>query len=145
MTFPPHASLLESGTWGRNECHRDDESTVSHPYIRTEQHVFVFITPKDIFSLFLGPVLVRLRPFHTRFAILRRDHGFLEGASFIQSSCLKPTPDSTNRGFWRSQNSRAISTAVRRGLTCERRKTFLSKRRDVERGHPDLGTFGTPP
>ncbi|GBN78471.1 hypothetical protein AVEN_136431-1 [Araneus ventricosus] len=68
--------------------------------ICTKQHVFAFITPKDIFSLFLGPVLVRLRPFHLRLAILRRDHRFLDGASSIQSSCLKPTPDSTNRWFW---------------------------------------------
>ncbi|GBN20102.1 hypothetical protein AVEN_30965-1 [Araneus ventricosus] len=28
----PHASLLVSGTWGRNECFGDDESIVSHPY-----------------------------------------------------------------------------------------------------------------
>ncbi|GBM14443.1 hypothetical protein AVEN_246603-1 [Araneus ventricosus] len=68
--------------------------------IRTKQHVFALITPKGIFPLFLGPVLVRLRPFHTRLAILRRDHWFLDGASSIQSSCSKPTPDSTNRGFW---------------------------------------------
>ncbi|GBN58677.1 hypothetical protein AVEN_177824-1 [Araneus ventricosus] len=113
--------------------------------IRTKQHVFAFITPKDIFPLFLGPVLVRLRPFQPRLAILRRDNRFLEGASSIQSSCLKPTPDSTNRGFWGSQRSRAMSAAVWRGLTCERRKTFLSKRRDIERGRPDLGTFCTPP
>ncbi|GBL83235.1 hypothetical protein AVEN_189290-1 [Araneus ventricosus] len=68
--------------------------------IRTKQHVFAFITPKDIFPLFLGPVLVRLRPFHTRLAILRRDHLFLDGVSSIQSSCLKPAPDSTNRRLW---------------------------------------------
>ncbi|GBL84447.1 hypothetical protein AVEN_117206-1 [Araneus ventricosus] len=41
-------------------------------------------------------------------------------------------------GFWGSQRSREMSTAVKRGLTRERRKTFLSKRRDVERGRPDL-------
>ncbi|GBM44055.1 hypothetical protein AVEN_223177-1 [Araneus ventricosus] len=68
--------------------------------VRTKQHVFSFITPKDIFPLFLGPVLVLLRPFHKRLAILRRDHRFLDGAFYIQSSCLKLTPDSTNRGFW---------------------------------------------
>ncbi|GBN25594.1 hypothetical protein AVEN_153974-1 [Araneus ventricosus] len=94
--------------------------------IRTKEHVFAFITPKDIFPLFLSPDLVRLRPFHTRLAILRREHRFLDGASSIQSSCLKPTPDSTNRGFWGSQSSRAMPTAVRWGLTSERRKTFLS-------------------
>ncbi|GBM76020.1 hypothetical protein AVEN_68967-1 [Araneus ventricosus] len=74
--------------------------TMNPLYSRTKQHVFVLITPKDIFSLFLGPVLVRLRPFHTLHAILRRDHRFLDGVSSIQFSCLKPTPDSTNRGFW---------------------------------------------
>ncbi|GBM17311.1 hypothetical protein AVEN_237294-1 [Araneus ventricosus] len=68
--------------------------------IRTKQHVFAFIAPKDIFPLFLGPVLVRLHPLHTRLAILRRDNRFLDGASSIQSSCVKPTPDSTNRGLW---------------------------------------------
>ncbi|GBN80638.1 hypothetical protein AVEN_21363-1 [Araneus ventricosus] len=68
--------------------------------ILTKQHVFAVITTKDIFPLSLGPVLVRLRPFHTRLAIFRRDHRFLDLASSIQSSCLKPTPDSTNRGFW---------------------------------------------
>ncbi|GBM00892.1 hypothetical protein AVEN_151356-1 [Araneus ventricosus] len=31
----PHASLLESSTWGRNECLRDNESTLSHPYQTT--------------------------------------------------------------------------------------------------------------
>ncbi|GBL88498.1 hypothetical protein AVEN_159085-1 [Araneus ventricosus] len=115
--------------------------------IRTKQHVFAFITPKNIFPLFLGPVLVRLRPFHTRLAIIRRNHRFLDGASSIRSSCLKPTPDSTNRGLrvLGSQRSRAMSTAVRRRLTRERRKTFLSKRRDLERAGPDIGTFGTPP
>ncbi|GBM90958.1 hypothetical protein AVEN_275241-1 [Araneus ventricosus] len=115
--------------------------------IRTKQHVLAFITPKDIFQLFLGPVLVRPRPFHTRLAILSREHRLLDGAPSIQSSCLKPTPDSTNRGFWvwGSQSSHAMSTAVRRGLTSERRKMFLSKRRDIERGRPDLGTFGSPP
>ncbi|GBN41857.1 hypothetical protein AVEN_196759-1 [Araneus ventricosus] len=50
--------------------------------IRTKQH-FAFITPKDIFPLFLGPVLVRLRPLHKRLAILRREHRFLDGASSI--------------------------------------------------------------
>ncbi|GBL87677.1 hypothetical protein AVEN_81307-1 [Araneus ventricosus] len=35
-----------------------------------------------------------------------------------------------------------MSTAVRQVLTHERRKTFLSKTRNVERGRPDLGTFG---
>ncbi|GBL89866.1 hypothetical protein AVEN_179634-1 [Araneus ventricosus] len=136
--------MLQSGTWGRKEC----LGTTNPLYpIRTKQHVLAFITPKDIFPLFLGPVLVRLRPFHTRLAIRSRDYRFLDGASSIQSSCLKPASDSTNRGFWLwgSQSSRAISTAVRRRLTRERRKTFLSKRRDVERGRPDLGTFGTPP
>ncbi|GBN73712.1 hypothetical protein AVEN_38922-1 [Araneus ventricosus] len=113
--------------------------------IRTKQHVLAFITPKDIFPIFLGPVLVRLRPFHTRLTILRRDHRFLDGAFSIQCSCLKPTPESTNRGFSGSQSARAMSTAVRRGLTRERSETFLSKRRDVERGSSDLGTFGTPP
>ncbi|GBN27600.1 hypothetical protein AVEN_205667-1 [Araneus ventricosus] len=68
--------------------------------IRIKQQVFAFITPKDIFPLFLGPVLVGLFLFHTRLAILRRDHRFLDGASSIRSSCLKPTPDSSNRGFW---------------------------------------------
>ncbi|GBN80507.1 hypothetical protein AVEN_207961-1 [Araneus ventricosus] len=51
--------------------------------IRTKQHVYAFITPKDIFPLFLGPVLVHLRSFHTHFAILRRDSLFLDGASSI--------------------------------------------------------------
>ncbi|GBN17814.1 hypothetical protein AVEN_177473-1 [Araneus ventricosus] len=68
--------------------------------IHSTQHVLAFITPKDIFPLFLGTVLVRLRPFHTRLAILRRDHRFLDGTSSNYSSCLKPTPDSKNRGFW---------------------------------------------
>ncbi|GBN32636.1 hypothetical protein AVEN_130731-1 [Araneus ventricosus] len=58
--------------------------------IRTKEHIFAFITSKDVFPLFLGPALVRLRPFHTR---LRRDHRFLDGASSIQSSCMKTTPD----------------------------------------------------
>ncbi|GBN18145.1 hypothetical protein AVEN_241294-1 [Araneus ventricosus] len=77
--------------------------------IRNKQHAFSFITPKDIFPLILGPVLVRLRTFHTCLAILHRDHQFLDRASSIQSSCLKPTPESTNRGFWGSQSSRAMS------------------------------------
>ncbi|GBN32635.1 hypothetical protein AVEN_130730-1 [Araneus ventricosus] len=64
--------------------------------IRTKEHIFAFITSKDVFPLFLGPALVRLRPFHTR---LRRDHRFLDGASSVQSSCMKTTPDRTNRGF----------------------------------------------
>ncbi|GBM78013.1 hypothetical protein AVEN_13031-1 [Araneus ventricosus] len=75
--------------------------TTNPPYpIRTKQHVFSFISPKDIFPLFFGLVLVLLRPFHTRLAILRRDHRLLDGAFSIQSSCLRPTPNSTNRGFW---------------------------------------------
>ncbi|GBM58037.1 hypothetical protein AVEN_170644-1 [Araneus ventricosus] len=49
--------------------------------IRTKQHAFAFITPKDIFPLFLGPVLVCLRPFHKRLAVLRRDHWFLDEPS----------------------------------------------------------------
>ncbi|GBM49797.1 hypothetical protein AVEN_266131-1 [Araneus ventricosus] len=115
--------------------------------ICTKQHIFVFITPKETFPLFLGPALVRLRPFHTRLAILRRHNRFLDGSFSILSSCLKPTPDSTNRAFWvwGSQSSRTVFATVRRGLTRERRKTFLSKRRDVERRRPDLGTFGTSP
>ncbi|GBL81910.1 hypothetical protein AVEN_50503-1 [Araneus ventricosus] len=64
--------------------------------ISTKQHVFAFITPKDIFPLFFGPFHVHLRPLHL--SILRGDHWFLDGATSIQSSCLKPTPDSTN-GF----------------------------------------------
>ncbi|GBL73200.1 hypothetical protein AVEN_159265-1 [Araneus ventricosus] len=97
--------------------------------IRTKQHVFAFITPRDIFLLFLDPILVRLRPFYKRLAILRRDHRFLDGASSIQTSYLKPTPVSTNRGLWvwGSQSSSAMSTAVRQVLTHKRRKTFLSK------------------
>ncbi|GBM98872.1 hypothetical protein AVEN_69060-1 [Araneus ventricosus] len=48
MTFPPPCFLLKSSTWGRNECLGDDESTVSH---QSKQHVYAFITPKDIFPL----------------------------------------------------------------------------------------------
>ncbi|GBL94148.1 hypothetical protein AVEN_163480-1 [Araneus ventricosus] len=50
---------------------------------------------------------------------------------------LRPTRR-RSRGFGGSQSSRAMSTAVRWGLARERRKTFLSKRRDVERGRSDL-------
>ncbi|GBN52287.1 hypothetical protein AVEN_51174-1 [Araneus ventricosus] len=80
---------------------------------------------------------VRSTLFHMSLAILRRDNRFLDGASSIQSSCLKPTLDSTNRGFWGPQSSRVMSTDVRRELTRDRRKTFLPNRRGVERGRPD--------
>ncbi|GBN38622.1 hypothetical protein AVEN_193993-1 [Araneus ventricosus] len=47
--------------------------------IRTKQNVFAFITSKDIFPLFLGPVLVRLRPFHMRLRFFVENIGFLTG------------------------------------------------------------------
>ncbi|GBO08102.1 hypothetical protein AVEN_243367-1 [Araneus ventricosus] len=139
VTFPPPCFIVgiwylgsKRVPWGRRiHC---------IPFVPNSMYLN-FISPKDIFPLFLGPVLVRLRPFHTR--LLLRDHRFLDGAFSIQSSCLKPTSDSF--GFWGSQSSHAMSTAVRRGWTREKHKMFLLKRRDVELGRPDLGTFGTTP
>ncbi|GBM79186.1 hypothetical protein AVEN_209516-1 [Araneus ventricosus] len=84
-----------------------------------KQHILASITPKDIF---LGPVLVRLRPFHTSLAILSRDHRFLDGASSIQCSCLKPTPDSTNRGFGFGGHKAHVHV-YRRQVGIDRRKT----------------------
>ncbi|GBL87237.1 hypothetical protein AVEN_270514-1 [Araneus ventricosus] len=141
MTFPPLCFIAviwnlgsKRVSWGRRiHC---------IPSVRNNMYLLSSLQRTSSHSFF-GPVLERLLPFHKRLAILRRDQRFLDGLQ--QSSCLKPTPDSTNRWFRGSQSSRAMSTAVRRGLTRERRKSFLSKKRDVERGRPDLRTFGTPP
>ncbi|GBN79153.1 hypothetical protein AVEN_93679-1 [Araneus ventricosus] len=64
--------------------------------IRTKQHVFAFITPTSSPFFMVQPLCAFA---HARLAILRRDNRFLGGASSIQSSRLKPTPDSPNKGF----------------------------------------------
>ncbi|GBN10072.1 hypothetical protein AVEN_136269-1 [Araneus ventricosus] len=52
------------------------ETTTPLYPIRIKQHVFAFIAAKDIFLLFLGPVLLSLRSFHTPLMIPPRDYRF---------------------------------------------------------------------